>query len=194
MAGRGRINIAVANIRTAYPGQGLKAASSRWGGGTRVIFDKFLLVVSTPDDVGRPACASLLRRACPRSRRCCRAVPSTCSRPVPHRQAGLGGKMAVDLSRSCTGGCPCRDSAARPLGVLLRRDVGRNCSAGRTSGSSGAFRRPFGRSRCRRVRPAERSAGGALGRRYGRRRRGVSVFRPAVGWPRRPAIRRATCG
>ena len=43
-------NIAVANIRTAYPGQGLKTASSLWGAG-QMMFNKFLLVVSTPDDV-----------------------------------------------------------------------------------------------------------------------------------------------
>ncbi len=55
-------NIAVANIRTAYPGQGLKTASSLWGAG-QMMFNKFLLVVSTPDDVRQAGVlASLLRR------------------------------------------------------------------------------------------------------------------------------------
>ena len=45
-------NIAVANIRTAYPGQGLKTASSLWGAG-QMMFNKFLLVVSTPEAVGK---------------------------------------------------------------------------------------------------------------------------------------------
>ena len=65
--------------------------------------------------------------------------------------------------------------------ILLRRDVGR-WLARRTpwgalvlcAGRSSRSRMPKGSS-CR-----ERSAGGELGRRYGRRRRGVSVFRPAV--------------
>lgn len=184
-------NIAVANIRTAYPGQGLKAASSLWGAG-QMMFNKFLLVVSTPDDVRQAGVlASLLRRArLPEQALLSRGPLDVLDHAAP--QAGLGGKMGRRPDRSLAGGCPCRDSAARPLGVLLRRDVGR-LLAGRNLGSSGAFRRPFGRSRCRRVRPAERSAGGELGRRYGRRRRGVSVFRPAVAGRGglRPSRRRA---
>lgn len=84
-------NIAVANIRTAYPGQGLKAASSLWGAG-QMMFNKFLLVVSTPDDVRQAGVlASLLRRAVCRSRRCCRAVPSTCS-TMPRRRPDWAGR------------------------------------------------------------------------------------------------------
>ena len=90
-------NIAVANIRTAYPGQGLKAASSLWGAG-QMMFNKFLLVVSTPDDVRQAGVlASLLRRArLPEQALLSRGPLDVLDHAAP--QAGLGGKMAVDLT------------------------------------------------------------------------------------------------
>lgn len=90
-------NIAVANIRTAYPGQGLKTASSLWGAG-QMMFNKFLLVVSTPDDVRQAGVlASLLRRVrLPEQALLSRGPLDVLDHASP--QAGLGGKMAVDLT------------------------------------------------------------------------------------------------
>ena len=171
-------NIAVANIRTAYPGQGLKTASSLWGAG-QMMFNKFLLVVSTPDDVRQAGVlASLLRRVrLPEQALLSRGPLDVLDHASP--QAGLGGKMAVDLTGVSPEDVPAEirlpDCWEFCCGVTSV-----DCSLAETWGALVLFAGRSAEVDARRVRPAERSAGGELGRRYGRRRRGVSVFRPAV--------------
>lgn len=141
-------NIAVANIRTAYPGQGLKTASSLWGAG-QMMFNKFLLVVSTPDDVRQAGVlASLLRRVrLPEQALLSRGPLDVLDHASP--QAGLGGKMAVDLTGVSPEDVPAEirlpDRWEFCCGV---RSV--DCSLAETWGVLVLFAGRFGRSRCRR--------------------------------------------
>ena len=75
----------------------MKTASSLWGAG-QMMFNKFLLVVSTPDDVRQAGVlASLLRRVrLPEQALLSRGPLDVLDHASP--QAGLGGKMAVDLT------------------------------------------------------------------------------------------------
>ena len=90
-------NIAVANIRTAYPGQGLKTASSLWGAG-QMMFNKYLLVVPSGTDVrDSDALARLLRRIDPlrdlvRSEGILDVLDHATATP------GFGGKIAIDAT------------------------------------------------------------------------------------------------
>lgn len=90
-------NIAVVNIRSDYPGQGLKAAASLWGAG-QMMFNKFLVVASTDGDVRDPdTLARLLSRtAVPGGIVLSRGPLDVLDHAAP--QTGLGGKMAFDLT------------------------------------------------------------------------------------------------
>lgn len=90
-------NIALVNIRTSYPGQGLRAASSLWGAG-QMMFNKFMVVTAFADGVrdaerlGR----SLRRMRVPDDILLSRGPLDVLDHAAP--EMGLGGKLAVDLT------------------------------------------------------------------------------------------------
>lgn len=98
-------NLAVVNIVKSYPAQAAKVASSLWGAG-QMMFNKYLIVTSTGEDIRRPATlARLLRGA---------DIPASLIRGegvldvLDHATAtpGAGGKLALDLTGAGGDGTP----------------------------------------------------------------------------------------
>ncbi len=114
-------NLAVVNIRKSYPAQAAKVASALWGAG-QMMFNKYMIVTSTEDDIRDPSTlARLLRGA---------DIPSSLIRGegvldvLDHATAtiGSGGKLALDLTGAAdaahTGGTGTAPFSAPPATTI----------------------------------------------------------------------------
>lgn len=94
-------NIAIVNIDKSYVGQPFKVASSMWGAG-QMMFNKFMIVTSTPNDIRSPQTMAALLRSVriPDDTLFSKGVLDV----LDHATAtcGAGGKLALDTTQ-------CRD-------------------------------------------------------------------------------------